>query len=84
MLDGLLRELTVVDIHNLTVLDHYARIDAFAKRNGHALSDNDTWIAATCAAADATLLTNDKDFDALDGEHIRRIYVPHQRPTSPE
>ena len=76
LLERLLRELTVVDIHNATVLAQYAKIDAFAKRNGRILSDNDTWIAATAAAADALLITNDKDFDALHGQFIERIYVP--------
>lgn len=76
VLEGLLRELTVVDIHNASVLAQYAKIDAFAKRNGRSLSDNDTWIAATAAAADAVLITNDKDFDVLHGQFIERIYVP--------
>lgn len=74
-LDTLLREFVVVDIHNASVLDQYAKIAAFAKRNGRILGDNDTWIAATCAAAGALLITNDKDFDALHPDFIERIYV---------
>lgn len=75
-LDELLRELVIVDIHNATVLRHYAEIDAFLKKNGRALSDNDTWIAATARAANAILLTTDKDFDPLDPQFIRHVYFP--------
>lgn len=76
MLDELIREFTVVDIYNATVLRRYASIDAFAKSKGRALSDNDTWIAATAASAEAVLITNDKDFDVLHDQFIERIYVP--------
>jgi tRNA(fMet)-specific endonuclease VapC len=72
----LFRELVVVDIRSDDVLRKYAEIDAWAKDNGWALSDNDTWIAATAAATGAVLLTNDKDFYPLgDNGLITRIYV---------
>ena len=33
------------------------------------------WIAAAARASDSTLLTLDKDFDPLEGEMIRRLYI---------
>lgn len=72
----LFRELVVVDIRSDDVLRKFAEIDSWSKKNGRALGDNDTWIAATAAATGATLLTNDKDFDPLDENgFLTRIYV---------
>src|SRR6266542_6644163 len=56
-LSGLLREFVVVDITPRAVLERYAEIDSFLKRNGRVVADNDVWIAACASAADATLLT---------------------------
>jgi tRNA(fMet)-specific endonuclease VapC len=78
-LDLLLRELVIVDINNGSVLRAYADIDAYLKKQGKSLSNNDVWIAATCHAAGALLLTCDKDFDALDPEFIKRRLIPSER-----
>ncbi|MBI2899890.1 MAG: type II toxin-antitoxin system VapC family toxin [Planctomycetes bacterium] len=71
----LLRELVIVDVSRRPVIERYAEIAAFAKANGLALSDNDAWIAATAAATDSWLLTEDKDFDSLHGKFIQREWV---------
>lgn len=47
------------------LFDRYADIDAWTKKQGRSLSDNDVWIAATAAMLNATLVTTDKDFAAL-------------------
>lgn len=70
----LIKELVVVDLQRQPILDRYAEIDAYLTKKGFTLSNNDTWIAATAAAAGALLLTNDKDFDPLDGKYLQRIY----------
>lgn len=67
-------QLVIVDVRNQTVLEKYAQIDAFLVRNGRKIGDNDVWIAATTAAAGATLLTCDKDFDPLNDVFLTRIY----------
>lgn len=73
-LKQLAEELVVVDVRNQTVLEKYAEIDAFMVKNGHPIGDNDVWIAATAAAAGASLLTSDKDFDPLHDVFLTRIF----------
>jgi predicted nucleic acid-binding protein len=78
-----IRQLVIVDINNEPVLRSYAEIDVFAKQNGHALSNNDTWIAATARATGARLLTTDLDFDPLDPSFIKRTWFdPNTRSLS--
>ena len=40
----------------------YAELALWARQNGIALSNNDTWIAATCVQTAGVLLTFDEDF----------------------
>ena len=80
-LDELLRQLVVVDINHAQVLRLYAEIDAFLEQSGYSVRDNDKWIAATAGATQAVLITNDKDFDPLDGKLLTRIYVPVEVPS---
>lgn len=80
MLSGLLREFVVVDIRNRVVLERYAEIDSFLKRNGRAVADNDVWIAACASAADATLLTTDRDFDPLHDTYLDRVWIDPRSP----
>jgi tRNA(fMet)-specific endonuclease VapC len=75
-LESLLRQLVVVDINHAPILRLYAEIHAFLEKNGRAVGDNDKWIAATAAATGAVLVTNDKDFDPLQGTFLTRVYVP--------
>ena len=74
-LDKVLHEFVVVDISSAAILEKYAQIDAYLRRNGKALGKNDVWIAATAAATGALLLTNDKDFDPLDPLFLQNAYV---------
>lgn len=76
----LVRELVVVDIRSATVITRYAEIDAHLKKNGRAVSDNDTWIAATASATGARLITNDRDFDPLDPTFLVRDYIDPREP----
>lgn len=60
----ILGELVEVDINSQDVLDHYIELD-HAIENAKpkpTIDQNDLWIAAVTAAADATLITTDKDF----------------------
>ena len=71
----MLNELVIIDLRQGDITDRYSAITAFCKRGGHALSDNDRWIAATAAAANATLLTTDRDFDVLHPTFVTRIWI---------
>lgn len=71
----LLSDLVIVDISSEQVLSSYAAIDTFQKKSGLNLGQNDVWIAATARAADACLVTTDKDFDPLDGRFLTRFWV---------
>jgi tRNA(fMet)-specific endonuclease VapC len=75
-LESMLRQLVVVDINHARVIQLYAEIHAFLQKSGRAVGDNDKWIAATAGATGAVLLTNDKDFDPLEGTFLTRKYVP--------
>ena len=79
-LRGLLREFVVVDITRRAVLERYAEIDSFLKQQGRAIGNNDAWIAACASAADATLLTTDRDFDPLHGTYLDRVWIDPQNP----
>lgn len=59
---GLLKEVVSIDISSQEVMNTYARIDDLCRRNGWSLGKNDVWIAASALAAEAHLLTMDKDF----------------------
>jgi len=75
-LDELLNQLVVADIYVEEVIQLYAEIDAYSQgllpgrplgNTSRNMSKNDLWIAATAAAANLLLLTNDKDFRHLKG-----------------
>lgn len=60
----LMSELVIADIDNEEVLNNYAEIDHYLKKvikPAHPIGKNDIWIAATAKAADAWLMTSDKD-----------------------
>lgn len=83
-LSDLLREFVVVDIRSQTVLERYAQIASFLRRTGRAVGDNDVWIAACASAANATLLTTDRDFDPLHGTYLDRVWIdPHSPGEAP-
>jgi tRNA(fMet)-specific endonuclease VapC len=74
-MQSLLRQLVVVDIHSESVLRSYAEVDSFLTAQGHPIEQNDLWIAATAMAANAHLLTTDKDFDPLAPGHVQRTWI---------
>ena len=76
----LLRELVPVNLSSQAVLERYAEISEFLRRNGRSLSDNDVWIAACASAAGATLLTTDRDFDPLAGQYVDRVWIDPRNP----
>jgi tRNA(fMet)-specific endonuclease VapC len=57
------------------VMRMYATLDSHCKSLGHKMGKNDLWIAATAAAAGATLLTSDRDFDHLPPNLPARIWI---------
>jgi tRNA(fMet)-specific endonuclease VapC len=64
-LTKMLSSLVTVDLDDQAVLDAYVEIDRACRtavRGARALGDNDLWIASTTKAADAVLLTTDRDF----------------------
>jgi predicted nucleic acid-binding protein len=47
--------------------DRYAEVKISQQRRGLPLDENDLWIAATALAMDATLVSRDSDFQAIEG-----------------
>lgn len=77
-LESLLAELVWIDINHREIYKAYAEIDYYLERvvkPAQPIGQNDLWIAATARASGATLLTTDKDFDSLDRQLIRRIWI---------
>jgi tRNA(fMet)-specific endonuclease VapC len=67
-LDAAFRSLTLVNINHPRVIDAYVKLNLHARshpQGSRRMGKNDLWIAATAVAADAFLLTTDKDFDHL-------------------
>ncbi len=62
-------------IDHPAILEAYAVIDAFSKRIGHAMGQNDVWIAATATAIGAKLLTTDRDYDPISPMFLDRIWI---------
>jgi predicted nucleic acid-binding protein len=47
--------------------DRYANVKISQQRRGFPLDENDLWIAATSLALEATLVSGDGDFEAIEG-----------------
>lgn len=62
----LLNELVRVEAGLPEVIQNYATLYAESRRTGSAIGQNDLWIAASARAANALLLTCDRDFDWAD------------------
>ena len=77
--EALLGYFTVVPLPFADVVEIYAEIDNYSKRNGVPMGKNDLWIAATAAVTGARLLTTDKDFDHLDGVYLERDWLDPAR-----
>ena len=87
-LEQVLNGVPTLDINRRTILDAYARIDAWTHGRPVAsqsiapppkpavpMKQNDIWIAATAHASGATLLSTDTDFQHLDGIWFEFIYI---------
>jgi predicted nucleic acid-binding protein len=80
LLEDLLQQFTLLDIHSEEVLSTYAELDFFLQKSGRSVEQNDIWIAATTIVAGAHLLTTDKDFDPLYPDYLDRTWIDPQRP----
>ncbi len=58
---------------DLEVVKSYGKIKASLKAKGKPIPENDIWIAATCHAADLTLITADSDFDYIDQISVEKM-----------
>jgi tRNA(fMet)-specific endonuclease VapC len=78
-MSDVLSNLVQVDIGASAVLQEFAELDTYAKKKGRGISDNDLWIAACARVADATLITDDKDFEPLADKGLKVVvYSPKQ------
>lgn len=58
---------------DLEVAKSYGKIKSSLKEKGKPIPENDIWIAATCHAADLTLITSDSDFDFVDEISVEKM-----------
>lgn len=88
-LETLIADLRPIPILKRELVDAYAEIDTYSKGKlatrplptGHTarkMGKNDLWIAATAHLTQATLITNDNDFDHLNGVYFSIIKLPTQ------
>ncbi len=87
LLDELLENYIVADIHSKDVTKMYAQIDAFSQGRLKALKSNfsarnmgknDIWIASVSNILNATLLTTDDDYDHLDPHFLKCLKISPQ------
>jgi predicted nucleic acid-binding protein len=57
--------------------DRYANVKASQQRRGLPLDENDLWIAATAIAMNATLVSRDSDFQAIEGLALVELSPDH-------
>ena len=77
-LQNALNNLVTVDINHPKVVDAYVEIDLYSQADpggARNMGKNDLWIAACARAADATLLTTDKDFGHLGPGMLSLEYI---------
>ncbi len=67
-LTGLLQDCFVLDITEPTA-QYYAEITVELKRKGKPIPTNDLWIAALCRQHSLPLLSRDRHFDLVAGNH---------------
>ncbi|MCR4743155.1 MAG: PIN domain-containing protein [Treponema sp.] len=58
---------------DLEIAKSYGKIKASLKAKDKPIPENDIWIAATCHAADLTLITADSDFDFVDEISVEKM-----------
>ena len=72
-LEQTLSDVVTVDLGHPGVVEAYVEFDLISQAHPDGawnMGKNDLWIAAAAKAAGATLLTTDKDFDHLVGDHL--------------
>lgn len=74
-MEDLLNYFPIIPLPFGRIIDAYAEIDDYSRRQGIALGKNDVWIAATAHVTGARLLTTDRDFDHLDGAFLQRDWI---------
>ena len=85
-LEKLISNLSPVPIIKREMLDAYAEIDTYSKGkltsrplpkglSARTMGKNDLWIAATTHLLNADIITNDNDFDHLDGIYFNVIKI---------
>jgi predicted nucleic acid-binding protein len=67
-LDGLLPNCMVLDVNVETTL-HYAGIYLELREAGRPIPTNDVWVAALCRQHRLSLLSRDRHFDSVSGNH---------------
>jgi tRNA(fMet)-specific endonuclease VapC len=82
-LTRMLDSLVTIDLNDQAILDAYVAVDRAcrtAKDGARVLGDNDMWIASTAKAAEAVLLTTDRDFLPLHPDHCLVHWIdPHSK-----
>ena len=87
-MDSVLDKLPIVDINHQSILQAYARIDAWTHgkavtspkaasppRPAKPMGQNDLWVAATAHTTGYTLLSTDNDFQHLHRRWLDFVYV---------
>ncbi len=84
-LSEVVRVIPTVDISKDEIIEKYAEIDSYSQgknptrklqgMSARNMGKNDIWIAATGSVVGARLLTNDHDFDHLNGAFLDVIYI---------
>jgi len=76
---AMLDNLVTVDLNDQSVVEAYVEMERASRQlvgGARILSNNDLWIAACTKAADAILLTTDKDFLHFHPNHCLVTYIP--------
>lgn len=77
-LNELMNEFVQIDAGRVEVVNAYSDVYVLSRGLGYTMGQNDMWIAATCLASGAQLVTTDGDFDWLHPEVIIRHFVRQQ------
>lgn len=88
LMEAILKDLIIADIHSEDVIEMYAEIDAYSQGSlkdrplgltSRNMGKNDLWIAATAGVTNAQLITTDQDFDHLNEEYINLIRIDRKK-----
>ena len=73
-LDALLSNVVPIDLAVGTIVNDYAELKTYLVKIGKKIPDNDLWIAATCRALMATLITTDNHFAPFSSKFFEWEY----------